>query len=527
MVSNSDTNPGDEGVSHSDSANSTAWLEVYEFPADCLAAELSYHFSCSPFFAKCVTPLNRMWNPTSSTFVLEFSSSDAEKIMKKPTQLLEVDDPRSKILISHWEARRSTQVLVSSEHELSLRMVRNYFKGFGEIEECVHQPLYVIEDYRIIVTFKQADVAVKVAAQSNHQIGPAVTVKTLLLKDDDYCEKVSADEPSSPSGTSFSLNFDFDSVSSIIPPYKPSKVEGGQPNHSIPPLSGPRANVYEEVKVEGNPLTLGGGTQAQDASNESHIYETISILSTEPPFSDVKEVPASANQQAPAQPVSPPPVQHALIPIPLVPPVSLQCCIQVNNCVVRLVRGDLSKHAAEVLIHSRGSVADMLYRKCNTANTFSKLVQTVNLQPTGSIAISTAPNLPARYLFCFRLVNGDGGASQLKYVKACLQQCSRMRVRSAAFPALGTGNYGMSAKLMSTVLTKGIVEYMSGQSHSSLEIIDIVIYDQHLLEDYATSMKKAATASAPRESGRFISRTPMAVVENVYQVPKKSNSPQN
>jgi len=85
----------------------------------------------------------------------------------------------------------------------------------------------------------------------------------------------------------------------------------------------------------------------------------------------------------------------------------------------------------------------------------------------------------------------------------------------------------MSAKLMSTVLTKGIVEYMSGQSHSSLEIIDIVIYDQHLLEDYATSMKKATTASAPRESGRFISRTPMAVVENVYQVPKKSNSPQN
>jgi len=27
-----------------------------------------------------------------------------------------------------------------------------------------------------------------------------------------------------------------------------------------------------------------------------------------------------------------------------------------------------------------GSVADMLYRKCNTANTFSKLVQTVNCE---------------------------------------------------------------------------------------------------------------------------------------------------
>jgi len=31
--------------------------------------------------------------------------------------------------------------------------------------------------------------AIKVTAQSSHQIGPAVTVKTLLLKDDDYCDK--------------------------------------------------------------------------------------------------------------------------------------------------------------------------------------------------------------------------------------------------------------------------------------------------------------------------------------------------
>jgi len=76
--------------------------------------------------------------------------------MKKPTQLLEVDDPGSKILISHWETHRSTQVLVTSEHELSLRMVRNYFKSFGDID-CVHQPLYVLGDYRIIVTFKQAN----------------------------------------------------------------------------------------------------------------------------------------------------------------------------------------------------------------------------------------------------------------------------------------------------------------------------------------------------------------------------------
>jgi len=70
---------------------------------------------------------------------------------------------------------------------------------------------------------------------------------------------------------------------------------------------------------------------------------------------------------------------------------------------------------------------------------------------------------------------------------------------------------------MSTVLTKGIVDYLHGQPHSSLEIIDIVIYDQHLLEDYATTMKKAvAITSALRYSGR-----------RVHQVTKKTNLPQN
>jgi len=40
-------------------------------------------------------------------------------------------------------------------------------------------------------------------------------------------------------------------------------------------------------------------------------------------------------------------------PIP-VPTVSLQSCVQVKNCIIRLVKGDLSNHAADVLVHSSG-----------------------------------------------------------------------------------------------------------------------------------------------------------------------------
>ena len=50
-------------------------IEVYEYPPDCVASELSYHFYCPPYYAECKTPLHAMWNYRSSSFVLQISRS--------------------------------------------------------------------------------------------------------------------------------------------------------------------------------------------------------------------------------------------------------------------------------------------------------------------------------------------------------------------------------------------------------------------------------------------------------------------
>ena len=48
-------------------------IEVYEYPNDCVASELSYHFSKEPFLAQCQTEIHRMYNHKSSSFILQFS----------------------------------------------------------------------------------------------------------------------------------------------------------------------------------------------------------------------------------------------------------------------------------------------------------------------------------------------------------------------------------------------------------------------------------------------------------------------
>jgi len=62
------------------------------------------------------------------------------------------------------------------------------------------------------------------------------------------------DEPTSPTGTSYSLSFDMDSVSSILPAYKPIKAIAELPS-----------------TLSENPLTLTSTQQPHDSVNSSLI----------------------------------------------------------------------------------------------------------------------------------------------------------------------------------------------------------------------------------------------------------------
>lgn len=82
----------------------------------------------------------------------------------------------------------------------------------------------------------------------------------------------------------------------------------------------------------------------EQAMEDSHIYDTVDTVDTESTTEGplcVKSTPPTVSYPVPG------PVSH-------IPPIWLRSCIQVNNCIVRLVQGNLSAHAADVLVHSGG-----------------------------------------------------------------------------------------------------------------------------------------------------------------------------
>ena len=71
----------------------------------------------------------------------------------------------------------------------------------------------------------------------------------------------------------------------------------------------------------------------EEEEDDSHHYETLNLKPT---------------------PSSVPSPTSKSIPLYSVPTINLHSCIQVNNCIIRLIHGDISEHIADVLVHSGG-----------------------------------------------------------------------------------------------------------------------------------------------------------------------------
>ena len=100
---------------------------------------------------------------------------------------------------------------------------------------------------------------------------------------------------------------------------------------------------------------------------DSHLYETVEMSSnqqtdsTYPP--STSEYPLSSTDMESSSIPAPPPPPLPTLPVTqdshmrllYKPGVDLRNCIQIKNCVVRLVLGDISEHPADVLVNSQGT----------------------------------------------------------------------------------------------------------------------------------------------------------------------------
>ena len=121
-------------------------------------------------------------------------------------------------------------------------------------------------------------------------------------------------------------------------------------------------------------------------------------------------------------------------------------------------------------------------------------------QTPGSVFVSTAGKLRASYLYHIvpsklPLTPETLQASVLK----CLQEAELRGVSSISFPAIGTGNLGMSANSCARETLSAIRE-LSNQNPTSLKLIKMTIFQKNMIKDVRSVMVDVCRPQKPQPS---------------------------
>ncbi|XP_068724841.1 protein mono-ADP-ribosyltransferase PARP14-like [Montipora capricornis] len=112
-------------------------------------------------------------------------------------------------------------------------------------------------------------------------------------------------------------------------------------------------------------------------------------------------------------------------------------------------------------------------------------------QPPGSVVITKAGNLKASSILHIVPSQPVTGDSIKSWVITCLQEAEKVKMSSISFPAIGTGNLGLSAKQCATVMLSAIQDF-SDQLPSSMQIVKMVVFQEEMMKDVRSAIEEAS-----------------------------------
>jgi len=148
-----------------------------------------------------------------------------------------------------------------------------------------------------------------------------------------------------------------------------------------------------------------------------------------------------------------------------------------------LMQGDLTEMEVDAIVNAAnnvlqlgGGVAGAIRRK--GGDTIQQECDAIGAIPIGGAAITSGGNLRARYVIhaASMQLGGETTARALRSSTAhCLRIASEWRLRSIAFPAVGTGIAGFPLAECAQIMLREVVDHLKGAT--SLEKIYFVLFD--------------------------------------------------
>ncbi|KAK2554340.1 Protein mono-ADP-ribosyltransferase PARP14 [Acropora cervicornis] len=169
--------------------------------------------------------------------------------------------------------------------------------------------------------------------------------------------------------------------------------------------------------------------------------------------------------------------------------------------------GDITDQTTEAIVVISNEELDVGRSQAGAAilgkggQSIKKECAKVGRQPPGSVVITEAGNLNARcilHIVPFKPMNVKAS------VVECLRKAEKEKIASIAFPVIGSGNIGMTAKKSAEVMLSAIHDF-SDQKPKFLPIVRMVIFQKEMMKDIRSAIEEAS-GIIPQEKPGFFKR---------------------
>jgi len=174
--------------------------------------------------------------------------------------------------------------------------------------------------------------------------------------------------------------------------------------------------------------------------------------------------------------------------------------LRIGNTLLRLVKGDITRQEVDAVVNAAnsrlaggGGVDGAIHRAGGAA--IMEACRKLGGCPTGSAVLTTAGNLPCRFVIhavgpVYR--DGEHGEGKLlaSAYRACLQIAEREKLRSLAFPSLSTGAYRYPLGQAAPVALGAVAEHL--RAGSDLREVRFVLFDPPTFTAYAGALHRLA-----------------------------------
>lgn len=189
-------------------------------------------------------------------------------------------------------------------------------------------------------------------------------------------------------------------------------------------------------------------------------------------------------------------------------PQHMMTSIQVGRTIISLIEGDITKQSTDAIVNAAngslmggGGVDGAIHRAGGPAilADCEKIVTKQGRLPTGEAVITTAGNLPSKYVIhTVGPIWRGGTKDETRLLRSCylnsLILASENGVRTVSFPSVSTGAYGYPVKQAAEVGIGAVRDYLN-ESQSIGEVV-FVLFDGNTFGAYANALQKIVTGMA-------------------------------